>query len=150
MKLSVVTAGVRDVDSTVQLQQIKWTSTLYRRLNYTGNCQVSGCPNVPQTVETLGGNEYQWTPKLVLDHCHTHGWVRGFICKSCNGILRDIDKNTNLTDVYYFQLTTRINDAYIRTSFDNSGAVYDGFTTKPLATLTLRTYQEYKRNCPEC
>jgi len=30
-------------------------------------------------------------PRLVLDHCHTHAWCRGFICSPCNSAMKDID-----------------------------------------------------------
>jgi|SRR6266849_8665247 len=35
----------------------------------------------------------EWCPpeETVLDHCHKHGWVRGEICVSHNGRMRQID-----------------------------------------------------------
>ncbi|MFF4506258.1 endonuclease domain-containing protein [Streptomyces sp. NPDC001401] len=27
-----------------------------------------------------------------IDHCHTHGWVRGALCSSCNGAMAFIDR----------------------------------------------------------
>jgi Recombination endonuclease VII len=28
----------------------------------------------------------------VADHCHAHGWVRGLICRQCNGLMGLIDQ----------------------------------------------------------
>lgn len=30
--------------------------------------------------------------RLVTDHCHVHGWVRGAVCFGCNGRLASIDE----------------------------------------------------------
>ncbi len=29
--------------------------------------------------------------RLINDHCHVHSWVRGTLCRSCNGIMRRVD-----------------------------------------------------------
>lgn len=29
--------------------------------------------------------------QMVVDHCHTHGWVRGIVCRSCNSHMASID-----------------------------------------------------------
>lgn len=37
---------------------------------------------------------------LVFDHCHEHGWIRGIICASCNGKMRDVDLRMEYTQVH--------------------------------------------------
>lgn len=34
--------------------------------------------------------------KLVVDHCHTEGYVRGFICYSCNTLLGHIENEEKM------------------------------------------------------
>lgn len=31
------------------------------------------------------------TEAPVIDHCHRHGWVRGVLCRSCNGVMMVVD-----------------------------------------------------------
>lgn len=38
--------------------------------------------------ETCGSTE----ARAVTDHCHEHGWVRGWVCKRCNRLMALIDK----------------------------------------------------------
>jgi Recombination endonuclease VII len=37
--------------------------------------------------------------KLVVDHCHTHGHVRGFICYNCNTLLGHIENEDKMSRV---------------------------------------------------
>lgn len=37
---------------------------------------------------------------LVFDHCHEHGWIRGIICASCNGKMRDVDLRMDYTQIH--------------------------------------------------
>lgn len=34
---------------------------------------------------------------LYLDHCHSHGWVRGQVCAGCNSVMRFVDKRRCLS-----------------------------------------------------
>lgn len=38
--------------------------------------------------EACGGT----ASRLVADHCHAHGWVRGYVCKGCNSHMKFIDQ----------------------------------------------------------
>lgn len=36
---------------------------------------------------------------FVFDHCHEHGWIRGVICASCNGKMRNVDLRMEYSEV---------------------------------------------------
>ena len=45
--------------------------------------------------------------KLVVDHCHTHGHVRDFICYSCNTLLGHIENKEKMLRISeYLERTT--------------------------------------------
>lgn len=60
---------------------------------------VMASPSFPEHVpERYKRNAYRFTwgacliceragVRLVMDHCHAHGWTRGRICESCNQVL---------------------------------------------------------------
>ena len=67
-------------------------------------------------------NKYRQN-EFVLDHCHAHGWIRGVLCRSCNGIMGGIDAC----------------DRYANT----------GSRRFPFI-LPNEMYMKYRTNCPEC
>ena len=44
--------------------------------------------------------------KLVVDHCHTHGHVRGFICYSCNTLLGHVENKEKMTMIEKYLTST--------------------------------------------
>lgn len=37
--------------------------------------------------------------RLVTDHCHTHGWIRGQVCEGCNQRLRHEERRHSMSDL---------------------------------------------------
>lgn len=37
--------------------------------------------------------------RLVTDHCHSHGWIRGQICEGCNQVLRHEERRYPVADL---------------------------------------------------
>lgn len=37
--------------------------------------------------------------RLVAEHCHRHGWIRGRACESCNQFLRHLERRTSLAEL---------------------------------------------------
>lgn len=62
-----------------------------------------------------------WTSRPVTDHCHTHGWVRGETCSSCNYYMMQYDEGADLSD----------------TRWESVRAPHVAFV-------------EHAHNCPEC
>jgi hypothetical protein len=37
--------------------------------------------------------------RLITDHCHAHGWIRGQICEGCNQMIRHEERRHPMTDL---------------------------------------------------
>lgn len=37
--------------------------------------------------------------RLITDHCHQHGWIRGQICESCNQSLRHEERRHSMAEL---------------------------------------------------
>jgi Recombination endonuclease VII len=60
-----------------------------------------------------------------VDHCHRHGWVRGFVCRSCNNTLPVIERGGRPYPA---------TDEYVLGHHD--------------VRLTVRDFDRYLQNCP--
>ena len=64
---------------------VKYNRNLGKKYPRTGACEVCG---QAEYVSYSGK-----TVKLVFDHCHIHGWVRGMICAGCNVEMGRVDSH---------------------------------------------------------
>jgi len=60
----------------------------------------------------------------VVDHCHSHGWIRGIVCQSCNTVLSIIDAG--------------------KLYRNESALAFYGMNSVPLQL------EKHRLNCPEC
>ncbi len=37
--------------------------------------------------------------RLVTDHCHRHGWIRGRVCESCNQVMRHEEARRTMAEL---------------------------------------------------
>lgn len=67
----------------------------------------------------------EWTRDNIFDHCHSHGWIRGLICRSCNQIMNEVDHGG-------MSYRTILGDSFSPT------------------IIPKEAYARYYHNCPEC
>ena len=67
---------------------------------------------------------------LYTEHCHTHGWIRGFVCNSCNVMMSYIDRGQVVT----------LDHLLFSVSIENWGK----------RQCAIPDFQGWQRNCPEC
>jgi hypothetical protein len=93
----------------------KTFGSLIDRALFVGNLEQAYAPFLPLDIDTpaeqieyfleigLRRKQYldkQKKPGFVFDHCHAHGWIRGIVCASCNGKMRNVDLRMDYTEKY--------------------------------------------------
>lgn len=111
----------------------------YPRANY---CDIKSCEEV-RLIPGVFGDRSRYSRTYVYDHCHEHGWIRGYVCQSCNMKLRNIDAGMPPVDYYY---GIKIWSGFSPPENAVKHPKYDGLYLGIPGTA----YAEYRSICPEC
>jgi len=75
---------------------VRWTKGIGARYPRDGSCEVCGvtAADLQARYSAAGYTETarRHFTRLVFDHCHEHGWVRGLLCLPCNNDLAILER----------------------------------------------------------
>jgi Recombination endonuclease VII len=114
----------------------------------TGPCEIPGCDTGKTREHVCRLRWYLkrpecWTetfsiylPSYFVDHCHKHGYIRGFVCGSCNNLMREFDRKGYVVNEY------DITSGFIVLS--------DYAEFRALSITRQLAFNTYAMNCPGC
>lgn len=84
--------------------------------------------------------------KVVLDHCHERGWVRGSICRGCNSLLGKVENNYKRYGVQNLSAFLHGAAAYLqRNSTHHTGLIHPLHLTPDEKRLKVNAKARAKR-----
>lgn len=83
-----------------------------------------------------------YNPTYYVDHCHRHGWIRGILCSTCNGIMRSVDKTNAVKDEVKIVKVKEANLINV--------IWFPGYGEGLVVEVSGSLYQQYANRCPDC